>query len=210
MGGLVYTAVVGGFEPPRKIAKQEEGIDFIRFTDAIPGSMMNDLEDRTPRAVARAIKVLTPVILPDYDWYLWLDGSMEVRAKLDGLIEKLLESKHDMAAFKHNERNCAYAEIRECIGLDKDRKKNLDDACRLLQEDKLPKNFGLPATGVLWRRGCDAMRKHALDWWSLMERSTLRDQCLIMLPLWRSRTYLEWIPGSHLKNMWFKYHLGHK
>ena len=202
MAGLIYTANIGGYDSPKAIHVREEGIDYQTFTDG-ESTSTNPLFD------ARNIKVMTPHIVPGYDWYLWLDATMQIKAPLMPLIEKLLASPHDFAAFKHNEWSCSYKEIQACIERKKDDPYKLLRARALLEREKLPKNFGQLASGILWRRNTDAVREHAGNWWRDMQAFTMRDQATFMLNLWKQKIYIEWIPGSHLKNKWIKYHMGH-
>lgn len=205
MAGLVYTAIYGDYETP-KMQKHEDGYEHRNYHSLHPSL--------DPLTEARRIKVMEPSDrYNDFDWYLWLDGSMEITAPIMPLVENLLASEHDFAAFKHNEFTCAYQEIDACIERKKDSRENLESMRReisLRHSPKFPKNFGQAATGVLWRRNTMLVRDHARDWWEDIEEFTLRDQCSFMFNLWKRDAYIEWIPGSHLKNKWFKYHRGHK
>lgn len=201
MAGLIYTANFGGYDEQRSFGEPEDGIDYRVFGDGH--------ETKNPRFTARNVKVMAPHLYPGWDWYLWLDATMEIKAPVMPLVEKLLASQHDFAAFKHNEWPCSYTEINQCVKRGKDSGQNLHKAMQLLQAEKLPKNFGQAATGVLWRRNTDDVKAHALAWWLDMQATTMRDQATFMLNLWSKKIYLEWIPGLHTKNKWFKYHRGH-
>ena len=202
MAGLIYTANIDGYDSPKAIHVREDGVSYEVFDEL-------NLPGQSPLFAARQLKVMTPHAMPGFDWYLWLDATMQIKAPVMPLIEKLLASPHDFAAFKHNEWQCSYREIAACIERKKDDPINLLKARALLEKEKLPKNFGQPATGVLWRRNTEAVKAHALAWWLDMQATTLRDQCTFMLNLWQQKTYIEWIPGLHTDNKWFDYHRGH-
>ena len=211
MAGLIYTSNVGGYDTPKALHIEEPDIDYAIFTDgkAPPGCTAETPPKGDARKAARCVKVMTPWELHGYDWFLWIDGTMQIKAPVTPLIEKLLESKHDFAAFKHNEWQCSYTEIQKCIERKKDDPLQLLHARVLLEKQKLPKNFGQAATGVLWRRNTDEVKAHALAWWLDMQATTMRDQATFMLNLWNKKIYLEWIPGLHTDNKWFDYHRGH-
>jgi hypothetical protein len=216
MAGLIYTANFGGYDTPRAIECCEKGIDYMMFSDGLHHvegwsnvRVYDRIMEATPLVMARRRKVMIPETFPDYDWYLWLDATMQIKQPIMPLVEKLLASPHDFAAFKHNEWFCSYEEIRACMRRKKDTVPNLKKARALLDEQKLPLNFGQAATGVLWRRNTEAVREHALAWWLDMQATTMRDQATFMLNLWSKKIYLEWIPGLHTKNKWFQYHMGH-
>lgn len=212
MGGLIYSANFGAYDSPKALQVIEKGVEYKMFTDGpAPAGWEREwttLGQKTPQFMARQIKVLTPWEL-DYDWFLWLDATMQIKAPVLPLVEKLLQSPHDFAAFKHNEWPCSYKEISACIERKKDEPIRLLKARALLEEQKLPKNFGQLATGVLWRRNSDAVKEHAIAWWLDMQATTMRDQATFMLNLWQKKIYLEWLKGSHLKNQWFDYKMGH-
>lgn len=213
MAGLIYSANFGSYDSPKAIKVREEGVEYVMFSDGerVPGWAMRDGPKGMTGSLmqARGVKVMRPYD-QDYDWYLWLDATMQIQAPILPMIEKLLKSKHDFAAFKHNEWRCSYDEIRACIRRKKDSFENLDKAQQLLSEQKLPINFGQPATGVLWRRNTENVKSHALAWWTDMQATTLRDQATFMLNLWQKKIYIEWIPGLHTKNKWFDYQRGHR
>ena len=200
MAGLIYTANFGGYDKKQSFGVPEKGIDYRSF---------GDHKTKMSRFTARNVKVMAPHLYPNWDWYLWLDATMEITAPIMPLIEKLLASEHDFAAFKHNEWPCAYTEISKCIERKKDKTDKLLKAEKLLKKEHLPKNFGHAATGVLWRRNTESVKAHALAWWLDMQATTMRDQATFMLNLWNQKIYLEWLPGLHTRNKWFKYHRGH-
>jgi hypothetical protein len=139
-----------------------------------------------------------------------LDGTFEITKPIMPLIEKLLASEHDFAAFKHNEFDCAYQEIDACIERRKDTRENLEQARKELKRMKFPRNYGQAATGVLWRRNTESVREHAKLWWEFCQDFTLRDQVSFMPWLWVCDAGIEWIPGLHTMNRWFRYPRGHK
>lgn len=215
MGGLIYTANLGGYDVPRPLLHKEDGINYQMLTDG-PGAagweVIQPIDYTDPKKAklhARSIKVNAPNLWPGYDWYLWLDATMQIKKPLKPLIRKLLASKFDFAAFRHNEWNCSYTEIDKCIERKKDLPSNLERARELLRSEKMPRGFGQAATGVLFRKNTELVHSHALAWWLDMKETTMRDQCTFMLNLFNQGTYLEPIPGLHTHNEWFQYHRGH-
>lgn len=213
-GGLIYTANIGGYDTPKAVTP-EDGMTYWLYTDGEgwPGWETRELQPqmlpRSPRFRARHVKVMTPHRHPEFDWYLWLDGTMRIKKPIRKLIDHLLARSHDFAAFKHNEWDCAYKEIEACIERRKDEESKLLRARDRLAAVQFPKNFGQIATGVLWRRRTDLVLNHALGWWIAMQDTTLRDQCTFMLNLWDKKTYYTEIPGLHTNNSWFEYRRGH-
>ena len=211
MAGLIYSANFGGYDSPKAVHVTEKGIDYKMFTDGKAPAGWRPMEGPKgpPLKAARCVKVMTPWELQEYDWTLWLDATMQIKAPLLPLIEKLMDSEHDYAAFKHNEWPCAYTEIEKCIERNKDSEENLLQARALLEKESMPVNLGQPATGVLFRKNTKRVRAHALAWWVDMQATTMRDQATFMLNLWNQGDYIEWIPGLHTDNEWINYKRGH-
>lgn len=211
MAGLVYTAIFGKYDTPKAMKYPEKGVDYWMFTDGkgAKGWELQKRESAEPIQQARLLKVKVPSIYKGYDWYLWIDGSMQIQAPIKLLVEGSL-MPHDFAAFKHPEWKCAYTEIQKCEIRRKGTLEGLKKAALLLEEAKFPHNFGQAETGVLARRGSDLVLSHASMWWGDMRDSTMRDQCTFMLNLWKLESYIEWFPGSTARNKWIKYRRGHK
>lgn len=210
MAGLIYSANIGGYDTPKAVHVVEPGVDYFMFTDgkAPPGWTAKVPPKGEARKVARCVKVMTPCEF-DYDWYLWLDATMQIKKPIMPLIEKLMASEHDIAVLKHNEWDCAYSEITACIERRKDDPYRLIAALELLKKSKFPHHFGQAATGVLFRKKSKGVMAHAVTWWLDMQATTLRDQATFMLNVWEQGRYVEWIPGLHTKNDWFEYRRGH-
>jgi hypothetical protein len=215
MSGLIYTANVGNYDHGFPV-EPEEGIEYWCHTegDHVPKGWKHvrvvDLPPGDPRACARGVKVNLPRSRQEFDWFLWLDGTFEITSPVAPLIETLMATEHDFAAFKHNEWKCAYVEVQACLDRGKDTSANLSMAANLLKAFKLPRNYGQAATGVLFRKNTELVRQHAKMWWECMQETTMRDQCLFMLRMWQLQTSIHWLDGLHTKNKWFKYHRGHK
>lgn len=214
-GGLIYTAITAGYDSPRPLhVAREDGVSYWMFAsnqakgwDAHilpPGISSN------PQRRAREIKVFAPVLWPQFDWYLWMDGTMQLRAPVLPWIEKLLEAGVEMAAFRHNEWSCAYREVAACIERKKDTTDNLSNAAVLLAKHGHPRNYGQIATGFLWRAGTDNVRSHAFEWWGQMKVTTMRDQCTVMNAARRVGLEVEFLPGLHTKNKLVHYRRGHQ
>ena len=170
MAGLVYTAIFGRHDTPKAMKHPEKGVDYWMFTDGkgALGWEMQKRQSAEPVQQARLLKVMVPSIYEDYDWYLWIDGSMQIQLPIKALVERSLK-KHDFAAFKHPEWQCAYTEIEKCRERKKDASRRLAQAAALLVRKKFPHNFGQLATGVLARANSDKVRSQAGLWWGSIQ-----------------------------------------
>jgi hypothetical protein len=73
------------------------------------------LPNLSNRLKSKYIKIQTHRFLPEYDAYIWLDGSIEVVANsfVSNMLEKI--DTYDVAIYQHQERKSAYEEIEYII-----------------------------------------------------------------------------------------------
>jgi len=120
---LVVSANLGEFDNPVPQIKQSLDCDFHLFTDLNFPPRFNAM---TPRLQARIPKMTSWQMLPDYDYYIWIDSSCRLSDK-DSVIwflEQLGEA--DAAFFRHNKRQTVQEEanyLRERLELESSGKK---------------------------------------------------------------------------------------
>ncbi|XLQ20255.1 MAG: glycosyltransferase domain-containing protein [Candidatus Moraniibacteriota bacterium] len=190
----IYTAVFGdGYDKIKEPSKKIKGCDFICFTD--DASVHSDvfdvrLENRyfsDPTLDARMRKILTHKFLPEYEYVVWIDGSVVIRTEdIEYLIDKYLK-KHDVAIHQHSLRNCIYDEMLECFYRAKD-----DPADMLKQiisyiKEGYPPNNGLAETPIVFRRNlAENTKKINEDWWREIEKHSRRDQLSFDYVIWKN------------------------
>jgi len=98
---LVVSASLGGFDEPRKHAKQSIDCDYYQYTDENFPPRKNSM---TPRLQARICKMFSWQTKPDYDFYIWVDSSCRLAHKdsVKWFLEKL--GDEDAVFFKHPHR----------------------------------------------------------------------------------------------------------
>lgn len=225
--GLVYTTVVGDYDLPKPVRVKEKGVRYVMLTDtgraasgwdyapALVSGNAEGMAHEANRALARQTKVMLPVFIeecfePDtYDWFLWVDGTMEIVGPVRKFVEKAL-AKHDFAAWRHPWWQCSYIEVEKCKARKKDKLDNLVSGRDLLQREGFPKNYGQLATWVLLRKNTELVKQHAKAWWKDMTDTTMRDQVTFMLNLWRLKASIQWLPGTIDQAKWLKFIRGHK
>jgi len=96
---LAATANLGNFEAPSDsfVPQTVPNVDLHAFTD----DNFPPIADMGPRAQYRICKTFTWQMVPDYDFYIWFDGScaMDNPDSVKWYLEQLGE--HDIAMFKH-------------------------------------------------------------------------------------------------------------
>ena len=185
---IVYTCITGGHDLLKNF-QREADVDYVCFTDSeLDEHPLWKLEKAPtefidPRRNARKAKVLSHRYFPEYDYSIWMDGTITPKIDFKGLIKSLED--FDIATFKHKDINCLYKEAHTCIlkQLD-DEKKILDQIDRYSQEN-CPEGLPVAETRVLIRRHCPKMFKFNELWWNEIQRGSKRDQISFPYCYWK-------------------------
>jgi hypothetical protein len=99
---------------------------------------------------------------------LYMDGNIGVRnpETIDEVARGFLKNSAQIALFRHPQRSCAYVEIEACLGRGKITEAEANLAHDELKKIGLPKDFGLWACGVIFRRSCPFYRDFFDEWLS--------------------------------------------
>lgn len=208
---VVYTAIVGDgdtLRPP--LCEQPADISFVCFTDRkFPDPGPWDVRPvshfvRDPRRTARWHKINSHLLFPQYDVSVWVDGSLQLRVAADKLAAQALAGHNVLAAFKHPERDCTYAEHLACRRLRK------DDPLVMQRQMDHYKFLGYPPHNGLAETGCVVRTPAAADfereWWATLDRFSHRDQLSFDFAAWRLKLGYGHLPGSARKSPAFVYH----
>src|SRR3990167_6851998 len=104
----VVTANIGGFDEIKGICKQTIEIDYFHYTE---NNLPFPLPNLNNRLKSKYIKTQMHRFLPDYDYYVWLDGSIRVNG--GNFIEHITENieANDISMYIHRERKSVYEEL---------------------------------------------------------------------------------------------------
>lgn len=200
---VVYTALTGNRDF-LKDEQQKGKADFICYSDKKLESDTWEIRPTCDLFVdnnrnAKIHKVLAHQFL-DYDYSIWIDGSVIIKTDPEIIVEKYLKN-HDMAVFKHREkRDCIYKEFEICY------KKNLDD--RDLMKEQIdhykaigyPEDSGLFECGVLIRKHNKRVEDFNNMWWGEISRYSKRDQLSFCYCLSKSKVKVRSMDGDFSNN----------
>ena len=193
--------IVGDYDSVKQPIVVDNRFDYILFTDIIKEKTVgvwrvqpidyitdkNYLKARYPR--------LNPeIVLPEYDAWLYHDGTMQIASQwvYDRFIE-LYNNGIDWACNKHQYRTNVYEEI-SAITLEPS--KQLSDIQTVNwywymrntgypDEHHLPINY-LYESGIIFRRHSDVVKRVNEIWWNSLEKYNVqRDQFSLMYALWK-------------------------
>lgn len=180
---IVYTAITNNRDN-LKDNQNKTGVDeFISFLDKpiksetwnfkkIP-TLFND-----PIRNAKIVKILSHKFI-ESEYSLWIDGTMILYESLPNLISQYLNDC-DLAIFKHPWNTCLYKEGFDCINLNKDNKKIIEEQLNFYRKENIKENLGLPASGMILRRHTKKVIEFNNYWWSEICKYSRRDQISFM------------------------------
>jgi hypothetical protein len=210
----LYTAITA-----RKDSLKEqpvhEGVDRIFFTDRpddYVGTSWTVHPACTiftdPRRNSRAPKILAHQYLPEYDYSLWIDGSISLQASPLDLIETYLTDA-DIAMFRHPARCCLYVEAEGCANAGFDRRETFAAQVARYRQNGYPPDNGLNECAVILRRHNEQIARFNDAWWSEYCRYSCRDQISLPYVAHRLGICIAQLQGTAADSPILVYHQGH-
>jgi len=171
----VYTAVTGNYDALRKPLFINPDWDYICFYDEplLNAELISDfwklirLEEAglSPVMLARKVKALPALYLPDYDYSLWMDGNLVIIDDIDSLAPNQ-QKDAPLMCFNSDFKKCVYNEGMNYV------KKGLPDADKIAGRLKAyarqdyPKDIKMADVSVLFRTHNDPeLIKVMESWW---------------------------------------------
>lgn len=174
-----FTVILGPYEDLKEPAIVPNGWDFYCFTDQdIKSSTWNIIKvipDLPAQRMARRIKLLPHVYLPNYQYTFWLDASFRIDCNLADFWQRYFRSP--LTAPAHPIRNCVYREIASCIANKRGDEGELErqrDAYKARKVKDFAQN--IITSGVLMRENTDLCRRFCDAWWAELSAFSVRDQ----------------------------------
>lgn len=200
---VVYTVLIGDRDQLADLpaTTAEAGADFVCLTDRPRPEARGWEQQLLPREFcsdrmdSRRPKCLPHVFFPDAPWSLYLDASVQLTIPPGGLTGETAELLRQWPArgeqrprwwaFAHPERSCLWAEAAELIRLGMADRQTLERQLAFYDACGMPRDWGLPAGGVLLRSHTPAVIAVCEDWWREICLWTERDQVSLPFVLWR-------------------------
>lgn len=218
----VYTSIIGAYDSIKRPSHRDNA-DFVVFGDAYTAAEVDHGDaDITwnvnpacelftdPRRNSRAPKLLSHQYLPDYEYSLWIDGSVRLLASACDLVEVYL-GQADMALFRHSVRDCLYEEASVCRDLELDDPDVINAQVYKYRRDGYPLHAGLTENTVILRRHSHQIEAFNNAWWSEYCRHSSRDQVSFNYVARKLGIKYATFPGTLLNNpgiVAYEHHLG--
>jgi|SRR5579871_4039111 len=195
----VYTAIFGGYDNFVQVPQGD--FDFYLFGEVERGAgwgtfkrVQRQFDD--PTRDARRIKILSHEMLPEYEYTLWLDGS--VRAIKDIDFEFLINTwlkEADVAVFEHPYRDCLYEEAAMLWHFERDKREVIREQVKRYRALGFPPGKGLGETAIVLRKNTKAVSFFNDCWWNEVKYGSRRDQLSFPFAVWLSRLNYRFIEG---------------
>jgi hypothetical protein len=188
----MYTAITNNYDNLKEITIVSPEIDYIAFTDNknLKSKIwkivqIDDIVMDHVRTV-KHIKMLPHLFLKEYQYSIWIDGSMRIKRDIQPLLKHLY--KDQLTVFKHPQRNCIYQEMEVCCNLKLDDTEKMKRQMETYRNIGYPKNNGLIASGVLLRQHHNPEVIQLMeDWWKEIVTHSKRDQLSFNYAAWTNR-----------------------
>ena len=181
----IIRANIGGIDEVLPIPNQTIKFDsFVYDETNLPYSLPN-FDNRTK---ARYLKIMPHRYLPGYDFYIWLDGRVEVTSELfvEGFLHELQGKQ--MVCTLHKDRENCFDELKHMLHemnkgnhylISRYGKQNLRRELDLLYDKDFPKEFPLLASGMFIRKNNYLLNKFFEDWFFKCLEYTNFDQVMM-------------------------------
>lgn len=196
---IVYSAVFAGRDGFRE-PKITNDCKYILFTD--DPKIKSDVWDvrlteltESPRRMARKIKLLPHVFLPDHDMSLWIDGSMQQ-------VESFGFCDIELGLYKHRYLNSVHEIMERCL------KNKWDWESKI--KSHYPKYENFPKhtvyeTAIVMRKNSEKVREFNELWWKELNEGSERDQISLPYVLHKTQIKPTILGGDVTKSGFFEY-----
>jgi len=189
---VVYTCISGEYDSLFEPKALNQRYDFICFTNN--KNMHSENWNIKPlvknfnnnKKNNRYHKMNPHLLFKNYRYSIYIDGNISIVGKhLFNRVEDLIGNKIKISMSKHYERDCIYAEAKECIRLLKSDPKKTIEQIKYIRGKGYPESNGLLASGVIFREHNDAKVIDLMDrWWTFFCRFPTRDQFGFNFIMW--------------------------
>ncbi len=198
----MITASLGGFDKPMPYTPQSIGYDYFSFTDENFPPRFNAM---TPRLQAKIPKCFGWQMVPDYDYYLWIDGNFKfsIPDSLKYFYDNCQD--YDIVVLKHPRRTSVDWESRYLQRGLKEQSIYLIGRYEneLLSEQMAEINANpdfiddlLVCGGVFMYRNTAKVRRMLKEWWYYVSRYHIMDQCSFAYVLKKSGLRINALPDK--------------
>ena len=207
---VVYTCISGSYDSLKDVVKKESNIDYICFTNQDIESetweirkIPKYLESLEQTKIARCVKILPHLFLPEYEISVWVDGNIQVLGNINKFISENIFNYFSIS--KHPDRICTYEEAKAVINLNKDNSDIVNKQIEKYRNNEFPENNGMVQSGIIIRKHND---KECIDiskrWWNEVKKWSKRDQLSFNYSIWNKDVKIDIMKPSIISSEYFQ------
>ena len=187
----IYTAFTGNYDHLKDPEVIDDKCDYICFTDN--PDLKSDVWEIRPmeecsfdnNRKAKQYKVFPDRYLSDYDYSFWIDATFKIVGSIREYIYKYINSS--MLVVVHPERDCIFQEAHSSVQFPRYSKYLIRKQVEYYNEMGMPKNYGLPSLGVIFRKHSDPKIMDLMNqWWEEIINYTNQDQLSLTYLMWKN------------------------
>lgn len=209
---VVYTAIFNDYDWLKDPVIPNPCVDYICYTDSdkIASSVWKvvrvSLSGLTPIIMNRRIKLLYPFSeLKNYDYSLYVDGSVMIKGNFSIFLEKYLAQKPILMNFKHPNNDCIYEEMIRCVKQGRGNAHKLFDQYVKYVNDEMPMHYGLSDNKIILRDNHSELCKTIMEeWYDEVVNYSGRDQVCLSYVLYKHNMQYVFFDESIIKNDFFE------
>ena len=207
---VVYTAIFGNYDHLKTPEYINPDWDYVCFTDnrevksdIFTVKHVSPLFANTTKN-ARMIKLLSHLFLINYDYSLWVDGSVKIRGRnINEVIDNNLAENY-ISLHRHVIRGCVYEEEEACSLAKKDGAEILATQVQYYREQGMPAEFGLFETAEIARDHREpAVQQLNANWWQQLNTFSIRDQVSLPYVFWKNGYQNHFMEGNQWLDAYF-------
>ncbi|MEM6843542.1 MAG: glycosyltransferase domain-containing protein [Bacteroidota bacterium] len=210
----IYTVIVDDYDSlkePLHVQIREEA-DFYCFTN---NPITSDFYTIVPiqkmfsdaALTNRYYKILSHPCLNNYEYTIYLDGSLQVITNTFRKLIYQILGNNDLSVFKHQGRSCVYEEAKAIIYRRRAAYKSVYNHVKRYRQEKYPENVGLiEATAIIRNNQSSRVKEFVQMWWDEFYNNAHRDQLSFNYIHWKYPLRLTFVSGTVADNEFFKKH----
>jgi len=200
----VYTFISGFYDSLKPFNKEfNKEADFYLFTDTpqVPSGESGKYQivivpilKGYERYTARYYKILSHLVFPNYDYIIWVDGTVTLKTNPRLLIEKYLHNV-DVAAFKYPDEDCIYIHAKKCAAANRISISDIAPQMEYYKSVGFPEHEGLCELRVVLRKNTEEVKRLNTLWFDEYKKYLTCDQLVFNYCLWKLKmkyNTIEW------------------
>jgi hypothetical protein len=205
MKNVIYTSITSNYDLLRQPLYHPDDFDFICFSNDIPEKQIGvwkickiPFTNHSKITLSRYSKLNPHLVLPEYDYSLWMDTNIQVvgLSFLDE-VRSLIKSGTSFVSVKHPLRSCIYAEIKTCIIEGKISYIEGSHWNKFLRSEKFPENYGLYENNFILKNHNDPLVKSISEkWWEIFLKGPKRDLLILCYVPWEYDIHSQLFKGN--------------